>query len=143
MKLSEVLDRKGHAVVETADAATIREAARTMCENHVGCIVVVNLNEETVGILTERDIMRHFAGEESGLGDRKVTEIMSRDVVTASPDMTLDDALSMMSQRRFRRLPVVKSDGQIDGLVTMGDLVRAMLAEKAEEADTLRNYIAS
>lgn len=143
MKLSDVLDRKGHAVVETADAATIREAARTMCDNHVGCIVVVNLNEETVGILTERDVMRHFARDESGLGERKVTDIMSGNVVTASPDMSLDDALAMMSERRFRRLPVVKPDGRIDGLVTMGDLVRALLAQKAEEADTLRDYIAS
>lgn len=143
MKLSEVLERKGHQVVSCADGVTVREAARTMCRNHVGCIAILDLEERIVGILTERDVLRHFASEDSGLGDRPVGELMSRNVVSMPPSASLDEALGIMSERRFRRLPVVDADGRVRGLVTMGDLVRAMLAAKAEEAESLREYIAS
>jgi CBS domain-containing protein len=143
MKLSEVLDRKGHDVVACADGVSVREAARTMCRSHVGCITILDLEERIVGILTERDVLRHFASEDAGLGDRPVSELMSRKVVSMPPSASLDAALAMMSERRFRRLPVVDADGRLCGLVTMGDLVRATLAEKAEEAESLREYIAS
>lgn len=143
MKLSEVLARKGREVVKAAETVSVREASRTMCENHVGCIVIVDLDENILGILTERDVLRHFAAQGAGLGERPVTELMSRQVVTVPPETRLDDALALMSERRFRRLPVVSADGRLEGLVTMGDLVRAMLAEKAEEAESLREYIAS
>lgn len=143
MKLSDVLDRKGHNVVQTADNVTVRDAARTMSDHHVGCVALIDLEENLVGILTERDILRYFAADEEPRLDRPVAEVMSRDPHTVSPDTSLDAALALMTERRFRRLPVVTDDGRLVGLVTMGDLVRATLDEKAEEAETLREYIAS
>ncbi|MGD8379140.1 MAG: CBS domain-containing protein [Gammaproteobacteria bacterium] len=143
MKLSEVLNRKGSAVVEVAETVTVRDAARTMCKNHVGCVVIVDLDERIVGILTERDILRLYAEGEGPVAERPVSEVMSSQVITVSPATTVDEALAIMTDRRFRRLPIVDDAGDLSGIVTIGDLVRATLAEKAEEADTLRDYIAS
>lgn len=143
MKLSDVLDRKGRNVVQTAASVSVRDAARTMCEHHVGCVALIDLEENLVGILTERDILRYFAADEEPRLDRPVAEVMSRNPQTVPPETSLDEALALMTERRFRRLPVVTDDGRLAGLVTMGDLVRATLDAKAEEAETLREYIAS
>ncbi|HET9680089.1 MAG TPA: CBS domain-containing protein [Gammaproteobacteria bacterium] len=87
--------------------------------------------------------MRHFASENAGVTDLKVNELMSKDVVSVPPTTTVDEALSLMTENRFRRLPVVDDTGRLCGLLTMGDLVRASLKEKTDEAESLRSYIVS
>ncbi len=143
MNLADVLNRKGQNVVQAGETVTVREAAKEMNRHHVGCIALVDMEENLVGILTERDILRYFAEQDSPRPDQPVAEVMTRDPHTVQPDTTVEDAVGIMTQRRFRRLPVTGKDARLVGIVTMGDLARAMLEEKAEEARTLRDYIAS
>lgn len=143
MNLSEVLNRKGRSVVQAGDAVTVREAAKEMCRHHVGSIALIDLEENLVGILTERDILRYFAEQDAPRPDQPVAEVMTREPFTAPPETLVEDAVGIMTERRFRRLPVTGKDGKLIGIVTMGDLARAMLDEKAREAETLRDYIAS
>lgn len=143
MNLSEVLDHKGQNLVQAGETVTVREAAKEMNRHHVGCIALIDLEENLVGILTERDILRYFAEQDAPRPDQPVSEVMTREPFTAPPDMPVEDAVAIMTERRFRRLPVAGPDGKLMGIVTMGDLARAMLDEKSREAATLRDYIAS
>ena len=142
MRLSDVLDAKGWQTVTTNDAVSTAEAVKTMCDKHVGAVVVTRPDGAIAGILTERDILRRFAEHGAKLGEIPVSAIMTRNVQTASPDAEVEEVLGTMTQKRFRHMPVVKG-GKFAGLVSIGDLVKAMLQEKVQEAESLRQYIAS
>lgn len=142
MKLSDVLDAKGWQTVTTGEGVTTAEAVRTMCDKHVGAVVIARADGGIAGILTERDILRRFAEHGAKLGEIAVSAIMTRNVQTSSPDAQVQDVLGTMTQKRFRHMPVMKG-GKFAGMVSIGDLVKAMLQEKMQEADSLRQYIAS
>lgn len=140
MKLSQILENKGGGTVVAKESATVAEAVAIMCGKHVGCVIIQNKKRSIAGILTERDILRHFASSGQALAAMRVSEVMSTQVTVAPPDMRADEALGLMTQRRFRHLPIVKA-GKLLGLISIGDLVKAQLAEKSAEAEFLRDYI--
>jgi CBS domain-containing protein len=142
MRLSDVLDLKGRETVVTRAEVTTAEAVKAMCDKHVGAIVVTDAAGKIAGILTERDILRRFAEHGAKLGDIPVSRIMTREVETAGPDARLDDVLATMTRKRFRHMPVVKG-GKLVGLISIGDLVKANLREKVQEAESLKQYITS
>lgn len=142
MRLSDVLDSKGWETVVTNENVTATEAVKLMCDKHVGAVVITDAKGQIGGILTERDILRRYAEHGNKLGELKVSKIMTRKVDIAAPDASVDEVLNIMTNKRFRHMPVVRG-GKLVGIVSIGDMVKAMLQEKMQEADSLREYITS
>ncbi|MHB8406396.1 MAG: CBS domain-containing protein [Gammaproteobacteria bacterium] len=142
MRLADVLDSKGWETVVTHENVTATEAVKLMCDKHVGAVVITNAKGQVGGILTERDFLRRYAEHGNKLGDLKISWLMTHDVETATPDASVDEVLNIMTNKRFRHMPVVRG-GKLVGIVSIGDLVKAMLQEKLQEAKSLREYITS
>lgn len=140
MKLSDVLDSKGRETVVTHENVTAAEAVKLMCAKHVGAVVITDAKGQIGGILTERDILRGYAEYGDQLGGLKAAKLMTRRVETARPDASVEEILTIMTNKRFRHMPVVR-DEKLVGIVSIGDMVKAMLREKMQEADSLREYI--
>ncbi|MDE2356451.1 MAG: CBS domain-containing protein [Alphaproteobacteria bacterium] len=141
MLVSQVLAAKGDAVFTIPPNATLEAAASLLFSRGVGSLVVLE-EGRVVGILSERDVVRAAATEGAGALAREVRAFMTGDVVYARPSETVDDLLSRMTDRRIRHLPVCV-EGRIQGLVSIGDLVKSKIAEAEAEAQNLRAYIAS
>jgi CBS domain-containing protein len=142
MKLKDVLAAKGHRVVTVPAKSSVGDAIRTMQAEKVGAVVVPDAERCPVGIFTERDVVRLYAEGDRDFDTLSVEERMTCSVVVGWLAMTVDEALGLMTERRFRHLPVVE-DGKLLGLVSIGDLVKVKLNETAEEAQALRAYISS
>lgn len=141
MQLAELLATKGNRAITIAGSASAAEAAQTMHRQRVGSVIVTADNGLPRGIFTERDVMRLCAeGKAAQLDELQVADCMTTDVVLGSPDATIESIMELMTQRRFRHLPVVQ-DGRLIGVVSIGDLVKARLQETAAEAKLLRDYI--
>ena len=141
MNLKDVLAAKGRRVVTVSAKASVADAVRAMHAEKVGAVMVPDAEGCLVGIFTERDVVRlHAEGERDF--DVAVETRMTCSVVLGRLSMSVDEALGLMTERRFRHLPVVEA-GKLLGLVSIGDLVKVKLDEAAEEAQALRAYIAS
>jgi CBS domain-containing protein len=142
MKLKDVLAAKGHRVVTVSAKSSVADAIRTMNAEKVGAVMVPDGEGCPVGIFTERDVVRLYADGDRDFDRLAVGERMTCSVVLGRLSMQVDEALGLMTERRFRHLPVVE-DGKLLGMVSIGDLVKMKLSEAAEEAQALRAYITS
>ena len=142
MNLGEVLAGKGRRVVTVSAKSSITDAIRTMQREKVGAVLVPDSGQCPVGIFTERDVVRMHADGDRDFDALPVETRMTCSVVVGSLAMSVDEALGLMTERRFRHLPVVEA-GRLIGLVSIGDLVKAKLGETEGEAQSLRAYIAS
>ncbi len=141
MNLKDVLAAKGRRVVTVSAKASVADAVRAMHAEKVGAVMVPDAEGCLVGIFTERDVVRlHAEGERDF--EVAVETRMTCSVVLGRLSMSVDEALGLMTERRFRHLPVVEA-GKLLGLVSIGDLVKVKLDEAAGEAQALRAYIAS
>lgn len=127
-------------VVTVSAAATVAEAAAILAEKRIGTVVVSDDGETALGILSERDIVRELAASGSGCLSETVSAHMTKDLVTCGRDSKVQDVLTQMTERRFRHMPVVE-EGKLVGLVTLGDVVKAQLAELAMEKNALEGMI--
>lgn len=128
-------------VVTVEPSVTVSEAAKMLAEKRIGTVVVSEDGGKTaVGILSERDIVRELAASGSGCLDKPVSAYMTRELVTASRQDSVQDIMSRMTEGRFRHMPVLE-DGQLIGIVTLGDVVKAQLTELAMEKDALEGMI--
>jgi CBS domain-containing protein len=142
MKLNDVLAAKGRRVVTVSAKSSVADAIRTMHAEKVGAVMVPDAEGCPVGIFTERDVVRLYADGDRDFDTLAVEARMSCSIVVGLLSMSVDEALGLMTERRFRHLPVVE-DGKLLGLVSIGDLVKVKLSETAQEAQALRAYIAS
>jgi len=142
MKLKDVLAAKGHRVVAVSAKSSVADAIRAMHAEKVGAVMVPDVEGCPVGIFTERDVVRLYADGERDFDTLALEARMTCSVVVGRLSMSVDEALGLMTERRFRHLPVVE-DGKLLGLVSIGDLVKVKLSEAAEEAQAMRAYIAS
>jgi CBS domain-containing protein len=110
-----------------------------MAEYGVGALLVMT-GEKLVGVISERDYARKVILLGRSSSDTPVHQIMTREVYTVDPGMSADKCMEIMTNRRFRHLPVVE-DGRVVGMLSIGDLVRAVLAEQAQTIEQLENYI--
>jgi CBS domain-containing protein len=141
MLVSQILKTKGDMVFTSPPTATMAAVAAQLHARQVGAVVVMGANDEVVGILSERDLVRVVAMHgEAGLSE-PISACMTRDVLFASPTETLDALLARMTDRRVRHLPVVQG-GRLVGLVSIGDLVKWKIAESEAVAEDLKAYIA-
>jgi CBS domain-containing protein len=136
MKIAALLATKGARVVTIGPEDTVREAVARLARENIGALVVVAEGGGPVGIVSERDVVRVAASDEQVL-TRRVRGIMTRDVITATPDDDLLAVAHVMTERRIRHLPVV-AGGRLVGIVSIGDLVKAQRDRYQGELDTLQ-----
>ncbi|UCG75432.1 MAG: CBS domain-containing protein [Gemmatimonadota bacterium] len=139
MRIRDILDQKGHDVVKTTPDGTVLEAMQVLNEHNIGAVVVVE-GEAIRGILSERDVLRLGGGDPALLSSTPVGEAMTRDVIVGFPDDEIHTAMGVMTKNRIRHLPVV-ADGELLGIVSIGDLVNACWQEAADENRHLKDYI--
>ncbi|MFO3703562.1 CBS domain-containing protein [Xanthomonas codiaei] len=123
-----------------ADAAVI-EAIRLMAEKGIGAVLVMD-GARLAGIVSERDYARKVVLRERSSHSTSVAEIMSSQVVTVSPSDTVERCMQLMTEGRFRHLPVVEN-GRVQGVISIGDLVKAVIEDQRRDIDQLQRYIAS
>jgi CBS domain-containing protein len=143
MQVIQILREKGREVVSLTSEATLSEAARLLARKRIGAVVVRDGRGTLVGILSERDVVRAVAEESVAALARPVGAYMTRAVATCSEIDTVDELMEMMTQGRFRHLPVLDDNNQLCGLVSIGDVVKTRIEETVREAASLRQYIAA
>jgi len=140
--VSQIIKQKGGTVYSVSPEVSIADAVRQLTEKRVGALLVLD-GGRVAGVFSERDVVRVLAeGGEGALG-RPVSTAMSAEVVFAKATETVDELLGRMTDRRVRHLPVVSGQGELCGLVSIGDLVKHKISEVEAEAQTLKNYIAA
>ena len=132
MRVAELISAKGSAVIAVFASVRLREAARIMREQAVGALVVVTPTGQLAGVISEREIVEALALRAEAALDVRMSDLMLPDRPTVAPTDTVRDAMTIMTERRVRHLPVV-SDGSVVGLVSIGDTVKARLTEKITE----------
>ncbi len=137
--LSQLLHGKGNQVWSIGPDATVYDAIHLMAEKGIGALVVLK-DESLVGVISERDYARDVVLKDRSSKETLVKEIMSDKVVYADPHQTVDECLAVMTEKRIRHLPVMDGD-QMIGLVSMGDLVKVIIAEQKLTIDQLERYI--
>ncbi|MEQ1647200.1 MAG: CBS domain-containing protein [Hyphomicrobiaceae bacterium] len=140
MNVIAILKGKGKGVVTAKSGATLMQIAQDLAKLKIGAVVIVGDDGKVSGILSERDIIRVLALHGPIVLEKQVGEIMTRNVVTCSPADTLNELMQKMTDGRFRHLPVV-DNGNLVGLISIGDIVKFHIAEVELEANAMRDYI--
>lgn len=141
MKIADVLTRKAITeVVTIASTATVRDLLGVLAEHGIGACVVSGEGTSAAGIVSERDVVRRLH-ENDALLAAEVSTIMTSEVETCAPEATIDEILGIMTTRRIRHMPVVSADGELVGIVSIGDLVKHRIDQLAFERDQLEAYV--
>ncbi len=140
MKLvKHVLDRKGRNIISVKPDDTVLDAIRVMAEKNIGAVVVMQ-GDKLLGIMSERDYARKVIVKGRASDNTTVSDIMTAEVLTTSGAETVNKCMNMMTERKIRHLPVV-DDGTVVGMISIGDLVKAIIADQQEEIEQLGQYI--
>jgi CBS domain-containing protein len=139
--IQALLDRKGHDVHSIRADQTVFEAIFQMDALHVGGLIVKD-GARVVGIITERDYLRKVILRGRSSKETTVETIMTRDLESVAPEDSVDVAMRLMTEKRCRHLPVFK-DGELDGIVSIGDLVKEIIVGQESEIQVYKDYISS
>ncbi len=140
MTVKDILSQKGNQVFTIEPTATLTAAVQTLTERRIGALVVTGADHRIVGIISERDIVRVLAEKGTAVLGAPVAETMTRKVVTCDRNETICGIMERMTAGKFRHVPVVEQ-GRLDGIVSIGDVVKARLSELEHEQDALCEYI--
>ena len=140
MRIADLLRRKGSTVATVGPDVTVADLLGVLAAHNVGALPVVD-GGELVGIVSERDVVRRLHAGGAALLQARVADIMTTEVTTCSPGDDVGDLAAVMTARRFRHLPVVV-DGELAGIVSIGDLVKARIDLLESERAQLQSYIA-
>lgn len=138
--ISQLLDEKGRDVWSVAPQTQVFDAIRLMADKGIGALLVMD-EERLVGVISERDYARKVILEGRSSRSTPVSEIMTTTVVAVDLHKSVDDCLSIMSRKRIRHLPVVEN-GRVEGVLSIGDLVKVKLADQEHQIESLEQYIA-
>lgn len=139
MFVSDILRTKGGSIHSGTPDMTVGRAANEMTGRKIGSLLILN-GGSIAGILSERDIVRGLATFGAECLDGPVTQLMTRGVTTIGPGATIAQAMEIMTQGRFRHLPVL-DDGKLAGMISIGDVVKYRLAEAAREVEEMQKYV--
>ncbi|MEO1100549.1 MAG: CBS domain-containing protein [Pseudomonadota bacterium] len=142
MTIDQILKEKGAGVTTVTDTQTLHSVAKVLDEARIGAVVAIGTDGKVTGVLSERDIVRQLARHGAGAMTMTVAAAMTRDVITATPQETVDHCMELMTDRRIRHLPILK-DGGLAGLISIGDLVKWKIAATEAEAEAMKSYIAT
>lgn len=134
-----LLEYKGNKVVSVSPETSLQVCIETMRNAHIGAVVVLD-GELLVGIFTERDVLNKVAGRGYDLNHKAVSEVMTANVKSVPPEMTVPQAMRLITDLRFRHLPVTV-DGKLVGLLSSGDLTRWIVSQQEYEIEELTKYI--
>ncbi|MBS0387972.1 MAG: CBS domain-containing protein [Proteobacteria bacterium] len=137
--VAQLLGQKPKGLFSVAPDAPVLEAIRAMAEHGVGALLVMQ-GEQLAGIVSERDYARKVILMGRSSSDTPVSQIMTAQVITVAPSQSTQQCMQLMTDRRVRHLPVVDA-GRVVGMLSIGDLVRAVLAEQAQTIEQLEHYI--
>jgi CBS domain-containing protein len=140
MRISDVIRRKGDKVVTVRSDETVERLLEILEQHHIGAVVVSDDGSSVSGIVSERDVVRHLRSDGPGVLGQPVSTIMTSEVQTCSPDDGIEDLARVMTDRRFRHVPVVV-DGALVAIVSIGDIVKWRIDELQTERDHLVGYI--
>ncbi len=138
--VSDVLKTKGDAVTTLEASTSVRHLIKVLAEARIGAVIVSAGGRTPAGIVSERDVVRRLHEQAEQLLDQPLSSIMTPEVVVCSPADNVDRVLQTMTEKRFRHLPVM-DNGQVVGIVSIGDLVKSRIGELQLERDQLSNYI--
>ena len=142
MSVKQILDVKGREVVTIGPEAAISEAVSLLASHKIGAIVITGVERRIVGILSERDIVRLIAAKGGDALAMPVSAAMTAKVHSCAETHTINQVMEIMTRGRFRHLPVEKA-GHLDGIVSIGDVVKARIEEVEREAEEIKQYIAT
>lgn len=139
-KVQDILRIKGEQVWSIPPETSVLDALQALAEKRVGALLVLE-DGQIAGIVSERDFVRRIAVEKTCELNRPVREVMTKDVVTITPGEDIEDCMELMTEKHIRHLPVVE-EGSLVGLVSIGDVVKAMITSKEFTIEQLNKYIA-
>lgn len=140
MKLvKHLLDRKGRHIISVRPDESVLDAIKLMADKAIGSLVVMQ-DDEMLGIMSERDYARKVIIKGRSSETTHVSEIMTSNVFTTSSNQSVKECMSLMTEKRIRHLPVVE-DNRVIGMISIGDLVEAIIADQQEEIEQLEHYI--
>ena len=140
-QLAKILEEKGDEVLAIEADASVFEAIKRMVEANVGALLVTD-GGDIAGIVTERDYLRRVTLKGRTDKETAIREIMSSPLIVATPEMTIDECMALMTDRRIRHVPVVE-DGQVVGIVSIGDVVKFKSNQQSYEIQYLHEYISA
>ncbi len=137
--VAQLLRGKGHEVLSVPPETPVFEALKVMAEKNVGALLAVE-GDRLVGIFSERDYARKVILKGKSSKDTPVREVMSSHVLYVRPEQTVEECMALMTDKRVRHLPVLE-EGRLVGLISIGDVVKAIIAEQEFLIEQLQNYI--
>lgn len=140
MSIAAILRHKGNEVVSIPAGTTVTKVANELTARRIGAVVVLGEAGHLLGILSERDIVHAVSRHGEAALSMTAGQVMTHPVHTIAPPTSIDQAMEMMTEGRFRHLPVVEH-GRIVGIVSIGDVVKAQILKQKEEVDSLRAYV--
>jgi CBS domain-containing protein len=141
MTIAAILRTKGHDIAAVGPTATVNAVADMLSEWKIGAVLVRDSAGQLMGIVSERDIVRCLAKQGNACLEMTAAQLMTRLLHTVTPGTTEEEALAMMTAGRVRHLPVLEG-GNLVGLISIGDVVKARLDAQAAEVDSLKAYVA-
>jgi CBS domain-containing protein len=142
MIVNRILSLKGREVATIEPGRSLSEAARVLAERRIGALLIVDGDRPVAGIISERDIVRAVAMHGAKALDEPVSRFMTEKVVTCTGETSINDVMELMTQQKFRHIPVVES-GRLSGIVSIGDVVKLRLEEVEAETQAIKEYIAT
>jgi len=142
MTVGKILATKGRNVTTVQPSDTVAQVSSILAEKKIGAVVVVGAGDSIAGIVSERDIVRIIAAKGGDALTIPVSAIMTESVITCEDANTIDQVMGKMTDGRFRHMPVAQN-GRLAGLISIGDVVKAKIAQIEADAEQMRSYIAS
>ena len=140
MKLMDILSTKGSAVYSIHPEATLAELAEALVAHNCGSLVVLH-EQRMVGIITERDFLKSYVSTKKDLSSLYVSDFMSPNVTTGSPEDSVSETMGLLTSKRIRHLPIVDGNGDLVGMISIGDVVKAQHDELSVENHFMKSYI--
>jgi len=138
-KVRDILNTKGKVVFSVTPSSIVYPAIELMCEKNIGGLLIVE-NGKLVGIFTERDYARKLILKGKSSKDTPISELMTKDPFTVTPDNSIEDCMNLMTDKHIRHLPVVDG-GQLIGMISIGDVVKTIIHEQKGIIEHLESYI--
>ena len=142
MRVSNLLATKGHEVATISQERSVSDAVQMLKEHRIGALIVTGADAPLAGILSERDVVRALAELGAAALDLKVADLMSSEVTTCDESTSVTDLMGLMTAKRIRHVPVVH-EGQLVGMVSIGDVVKARFEELEHEKQDLLDYVSA
>jgi CBS domain-containing protein len=140
VKISTILDNKGSVVYSISPENTLKQMADEMLAKKIGSLLVTNKEDTLVGIISERDFLTIVGEHTKDWEDITVSDVMTKEVVTAAPEDTLEQVMSIMTEHHIRHIPVMGND-KIVGVLALGDIINALLDKSLFQNKLLKRYI--